>query len=79
MPDVSANTSKPTRVVILADQFAVANVTGSGGKLVNPLIFQNGELRLNVANIGTVNSGQINSLNGKMKINLNAGTIKIYS
>ncbi len=77
--DVSANTSKPTRVVILADQFAVANVTGSGGKLVNPLIFQNGELRLNVANIGTVNSGQINSLNGKMKINLNAGTIKIYS
>ncbi len=77
--DVAANTSKPTRVVVVADQFAVANVTGSGGKLVNPLIFQNGELRLNVANIGTVNSGQINSLNGKMKINLNAGTIKIYS
>lgn len=77
--DVPNNTSSPTRVLIRADQFVVADGSGTGAAIKNPLVFSNGELRLNVANIGTVNSGQINSLNGKMKINLNAGTIKIYS
>ncbi|MFD1330265.1 phage tail protein [Mycoplana ramosa] len=74
--DVPENTTKPTRVVIRADQFVV---TDASGTVKNPFVFSGGEARLNVANIGTVNSGQINSLNGKMKINLNAGTITIYN
>ncbi|WP_419248116.1 phage tail tip fiber protein, partial [Sinorhizobium meliloti] len=73
--DVPALTSSPTRVVFLADQFVIA----SGSDLKNPFIFQNGEATLNVANIGTVNAGLLQSPNGKMKIDLNNGTIEIFS
>lgn len=38
-----------------------------------------GELKLAIANIGTVTAGLLQSLNGKMKINLNNGTIEIFS
>ena len=40
---------------------------------------EDGVTRLNIANIGTVNAGVLNSLNGKMTINLNLGTITIRS
>jgi hypothetical protein len=73
--DVSSDPNAPTRVVFLADQFVIA----SGADLKNPFIFQNGAATLNVANIGTVNSGRLLALNGKMDINLNNGTIEIYS
>lgn len=73
--DVPTSTSSPTRVAIVADQFIVTD----GTNVKNPLIFSGGELTLNVANIGTVNTGRLLSLNGKMDINLNAGTIEIYS
>lgn len=62
-----------SRFAVNADQFVVLN---NGQK---PLVFEGGELKLNVANIGTVNSGLIDSLNGKMTINLNAGSIVIRS
>ncbi len=75
--DVPANTSSPTRVLIRAGQFLVFSDDLASAK--QPLVFQNGELTLNVANIGTVNSGIINSLNGKMTINLNNGTMVIRS
>ncbi|RVG94911.1 DUF1983 domain-containing protein [Sinorhizobium meliloti] len=73
--DVPASTSSPTRVVFLADQFVIA----SGSNLKNPFIFQNGEATLNVANIGTVNTGLLQSPNGKMKIDVNNGTIEVFS
>ncbi|WP_234851558.1 phage tail protein [Sinorhizobium meliloti] len=73
--DVPALTSSPTRVVFLADQFVIA----SGSDLKNPFIFQNGEATLNVANIGTVNAGLLQSTNGKTKIDLNNGTIEVFS
>ncbi|QTK78331.1 hypothetical protein AT6N2_C0427 [Agrobacterium tumefaciens] len=75
--DVPANPALPTRVLIRAGQFLVFSDDLASTR--QPLVFQNGELTLNVANIGTVNSGIINSLNGKMTINLNNGTMVIRS
>jgi hypothetical protein len=76
--DVPVNTADPSRVVILADQFVVADPDDPVTKQ-SPLIFQDSELTLNVANIGTVNAGLITSPTGKMVINIEVGTIEIYS
>ncbi|MDE3771506.1 phage tail tip fiber protein [Sinorhizobium meliloti] len=64
-----------SRMAIQVDQFLV--FSGNSGHL--PFVFENGELKLAIANIGTVNAGLLQSLNGKMKINLNTGTIEIFS
>ncbi len=73
--DVPSITSNPTRVAIMADQFVVTNGTNTE----NPMVFSGGVLRLNLANIGTVTTGRLLSSNGKMDINLTAGTIEIFS
>ncbi|CAN7446865.1 phage tail protein [Pararhizobium sp. LjRoot235] len=73
--DVPASASSPTRFNVTADQFSITN----GTNVENPFVFQSGVATLNVANIGTVNSGRLLALNGKMDINLNNGTIEIYS
>lgn len=73
--DVPNNPSLPTRFVVLADQFVVA----SGNNMKNPFVFQDGVARLNVANIGTINAGIIKSFDGKMIIDLNAGSFEIWS
>ncbi|MDW9781823.1 phage tail protein [Sinorhizobium meliloti] len=64
-----------SRVAVQADLFAVT----SGNSRHYPMVFENGELKLAIANIGTVNAGLLQSLNGKMKIDLNNGTIEIFS
>ncbi|RVL02496.1 phage tail protein [Sinorhizobium meliloti] len=64
-----------SRMAVQADQFLVT----SGNNRHYPLVFENGELKLAIANIGTVNAGLLQSLNGKMKIDLNNGTIEIFS
>ncbi|MDX0849176.1 phage tail protein [Sinorhizobium medicae] len=64
-----------SRMAVQADQFLVT----SGNNRHYPLVFENGELKLAVANIGTVNAGLLQSLNGKMKIDLDNGTIEIFS
>ncbi|RVJ31292.1 phage tail protein, partial [Sinorhizobium medicae] len=64
-----------SRMAVQADQFLVT----SGNSRHYPLVFEDGELKLAVANIGTVNAGLLQSLNGKMKIDLNNGTIEIFS
>jgi hypothetical protein len=63
-------------MAVQADQFVVDN---GGGTSVYPLVFEGGILKLQVANIGTVNAGLITSPNGKMQINITAGTIVISS
>ncbi|RVQ76109.1 phage tail protein [Sinorhizobium medicae] len=73
--DVPASASSPTRVVFVAEQFVIA----SGANLENPFIFSGGEAQLNVARVGTIRSGRLLSLNSKMDINLNNGTIEVYS
>ncbi|WP_322883187.1 DUF1983 domain-containing protein [Sinorhizobium medicae] len=64
-----------SRMAVQADQFLVT----SGNNRHYPLVFENGVLKLAVADIGTVNAGLLQSLNGKMKIDLNNGTIEIFS
>ncbi|RVJ51635.1 DUF1983 domain-containing protein [Sinorhizobium meliloti] len=64
-----------SRMAVQADQFLVT----SGNNRHYPLVFENGELKLAIANIGTVNAGLLQSLNGKMKIDLNNGTIEVFS
>lgn len=63
-----------SRFAVAADQFVVTN--GVAGAL--PLVFENGELKLQVANIGTVRTGLLEANNGKLIINLNTGFIAIY-
>ncbi|EPE99540.1 phage tail protein [Rhizobium grahamii] len=75
--DVPSTPSQPTRFLVVAEQFVVANQADLGN-VSNPLVFQSGVLSLNVANIGTVNTGILQSPNGKMVITLTAGTIEIY-
>jgi hypothetical protein len=64
-----------SRMAVQADQFLVT----SGNSRHYPLVFEGGVLKLAVADIGTVNSGLLQSLNGKMKIDLNNGTMEIFS
>jgi len=64
-----------SRFAVMADQFVVTD--GSNSTL--PMIFENGVLKLQIADIGTVTAGVLQSTNGKMVINLNAGTIVISS
>lgn len=66
-----------SRVVLDAKQLVFGD--SSSGSLINPLIYDQGVWRMNVANIGTVNAGIIQSQNGKMVINVTAGTIVINS
>lgn len=65
-----------SRFAVKADQFVVWN---GGSNAFLPIVIENGELKLNIANIGLVRSGRLLAQNGKMDINLNNGTIEIYS
>lgn len=58
-----------TRFAILADQFVVTD----GGQYTLPMVFENGILKLQIANIGTVTAGLIMSSNGKVVFNLTSG------
>ncbi|CAD7023124.1 hypothetical protein REJC140_00101 [Pseudorhizobium endolithicum] len=62
-----------SRFAVMADQFVVTN----GATSTLPMVFENGVLKLQIANIGTVTAGLIQSTNGKMVINLNSGFISI--
>lgn len=64
-----------SRFAVMADQFIVTDGTESA----LPLVFEGGELKLQVANIGLVRAGVLQSPNGKMVINLTLGTIEVYS
>ncbi|RVN36996.1 phage tail protein [Sinorhizobium meliloti] len=67
--------TQKSRMAVQADQFVVS----SGNDRHYPMVFQNGELVLAIANIGTVNSGRLLALNSKVDFNLNAGTLEFYS
>lgn len=64
----------PTRFVVDSQQMVFGD--SSSGSLINPLIYDNGVWRLNVANIGTVTAGIIRSPDGKFEINLMTGEIE---
>lgn len=71
--DVPNNAALPTRFTVQANQFIV--MTDSG--LNNPFVVDGAAIRMNVANIGTVTAGTVRSTDGKMVMNLNAGTLII--
>lgn len=73
--DVPSDTSQDTVFLVDADLFAIRN----GSNKDKPFVVSGGQVRMNVANIGTVNAGVLNSQNGKMTIDLNSGTIVITS
>nr|CAD6411172.1 hypothetical protein REQ54_00844 [Rhizobium sp. Q54] len=62
-----------SRFAVMADQFVVTN----GATSTLPMVFENGVLKLQIANIGTVTAGLIQSTNGKMVINLSSAFISI--
>jgi hypothetical protein len=68
------NGGASSRFAVLADQFVVTD--GASGTL--PMVFENGELKLQIANIGTVTTGLLQGNNGKLIINLNAGYMAVY-
>ena len=58
-----------SRFAVLADQFVVTD----GNSSTLPMVFEGGVLKLQIANIGTVTAGLIQSSNGKVVFNLSAG------
>ena len=71
--DTPSDPMLPTRFLVNADQFIVTN----GADFENPLIFDSGGLRLNVANIGLVRAGRMESADGKFVIDLDLKRISI--
>lgn len=62
-------------VTILADRFVVSD----GSLEFLPLVFEAGTLKLNVADIGQVTAGTLQSPDGTMVIDLDNGTIEIFA
>ncbi|MBD9509988.1 DUF1983 domain-containing protein [Ensifer sp. ENS10] len=65
-----------SRFAVKADQFVVWN---GGSNAFLPIVIENGELKLNIANAGLIRSGRLLALNNKVDFNLNAGTLEFYS
>lgn len=63
--DVPNNTALPTRFTVQADQFIVSSDASSIG--VNPLVFEDGVLKLQVARIGTAIVEQFQTPSGKTR------------
>ncbi|MDP9875633.1 phage tail protein [Agrobacterium tumefaciens] len=66
-----------TENILSANRTIFVDENGQGGQQI--VVFDQNGVRLAVANIGTVNAGLLQSPNGKMQINLSAGTIVIRS
>ncbi|MBB5041923.1 phage tail protein [Shinella fusca] len=63
---------------VMADRFVVINPGDLNSNFL-PLVFEDGELKLQIANIGLVRAGRMLSQNEKMDIDLNNGRIIIKS
>lgn len=70
---LSALAGGTSRVNIVADNFVVSSPAGPQ----NPLVYDGTALRLNVANIGTITAGLIQSGSGTSFWNLNTGAFRI--
>lgn len=67
--DVPVDPANPTRIILKADQILM--ISNDDQNIKQPFVFQDGELTLGVANIGTVLAGTINFGNGRVIINSN--------
>jgi len=59
---------------VMADRFVVLNPGDLDNNFL-PLVFEDGELKLKIANIGTVRAGRLLSQNEKVDFNLNTGRL----
>lgn len=75
--DTPANAANPT--IFWADAQRFAFMDTSSGSTVNPLVYESGVWRMNVANIGTVNAGMLQhtSGSGSVTFNLSIGRLLI--
>lgn len=73
--DTPNNPALPTRFVVDAEQMVFGDL--SSGSYINPLVYEGGVWRMNVANIGTVTAGRMLSPDGKFDINLTDKYIEI--
>ncbi|WP_244439724.1 hypothetical protein [Nitratireductor aquibiodomus] len=73
--DARTSGSPRSRVVLDAETLYFGDL--GSGSIVNPLIYSAGVWRMNVANIGTVNSGLVQSNDGKMRIELDNNRILV--
>lgn len=67
--DVPVDPDDPTRIILKADQILM--ISNDDTNAEQPFVFEDGELSLNVANIGTVFAGTINFGNGRVIIDGN--------
>ncbi len=72
--DTPNNPALPTRTVIDAQEMVFGDM--SSGSTINPLVYSEGVWAMNVANIGTVNAGVIQSPDNKFKITLTEGKVE---
>ncbi|WPE19969.1 phage tail protein [Shinella zoogloeoides] len=63
---------------VMADRFVVLNPGDLDNNFL-PMVFEDGELKLQIANIGLVRSGRLLSQNGKVDFDLNAGRLVFKS
>lgn len=73
--DTPNNDTLPTRFVVDAQQMVFSDL--SSGATINPLVFDTGVWRMNVANIGTITAGVLKSADEKFVIDLNQGFLSI--
>ena len=73
--DTPNDPGQATRFVVDAQQMVFGDM--STGSLINPLVYDSGVWRMNVANIGTVTAGILQSPDGKFVINLAGGYLSI--
>jgi hypothetical protein len=67
--DVPVDPDDPTRIILRADQILM--ISNDDQDIQQPFVFEDGELTLAVANIGTVLAGTINFGNGRVIIDEN--------
>lgn len=70
---MSARSDGKSMIGFLADMIYF---TDGSGNSVHPVVIEGGAARMNVANIGTVNAGVIQSPDNKFKITLTDGKIE---
>lgn len=73
--DTPNDPDEPTRFLVKADQFIV--VSSDDEEAEQPLVFEGGELKLQVANIGLVRAGRLESGSGASYFDLNTGAFRI--
>lgn len=66
-----------SQLILNANRTVFTDDSGSGGQSI--VVFEGGILKLNLAHIGNITAGMIQSANGKMQLDINNGRIVVRS